>query len=158
MFYKYFENCFHNCNTWLRLYFSKNNIDANNVEVFHANDQDQDQDTFEIIDQSSTLLNCNQKEQKFNNSTPIRILQQSNESKNKDNDYEYNKECIICLEIFNINNPLTLTLCSCGMNKTNFHLPCLLLWIEKNRNISCPVCRSDLYFEESNDYSNLNNV
>lgn len=43
-------------------------------------------------------------------------------------------------------NPKVRTLCSCGMNRTNFHLSCLLEWT--NRDANCPVCRAYLYYED----------
>lgn len=56
-------------------------------------------------------------------------------------------ECVICLEEFSKENPLIHTLCACGENKTLFHYPCLLLWLEK-KNI-CPNCSSTLFFQAS---------
>lgn len=43
-------------------------------------------------------------------------------------------------------DPKVRTLCSCGMNRTNFHMSCLLEW--KNRDAKCPVCREYLYYED----------
>ncbi|CEG50291.1 ring zinc finger domain superfamily protein [Plasmopara halstedii] len=55
-------------------------------------------------------------------------------------------ECIMCLDTFSENNPKVRTLCNCGINRTNFHMSCLLEWI--NRDANCPVCREYLYFED----------
>ncbi|RLN96525.1 hypothetical protein BBJ28_00018296 [Nothophytophthora sp. Chile5] len=44
-------------------------------------------------------------------------------------------------------NPKVRTLCNCGMNRTNFHLSCLLEWL--NRDANCPVCRAYLFFEDA---------
>jgi hypothetical protein len=164
MFYKYFKTC---CNNFLRFLFNCNDnsnivYGGNNLELC-----DQDQDHFEKIDQSSTtLLNNNNNIEEYDNNEDnieifdyqneinnptLRLLQLNNDCKNENIDY---KECLICLDNFTINNPLTLTLCSCGMNKTNFHLPCLLLWIEKNGKIVCPICNGNLYFEENLENSN----
>ncbi|GMI51002.1 hypothetical protein TeGR_g4960, partial [Tetraparma gracilis] len=57
------------------------------------------------------------------------------------------EECVICMEGFDEGNPKMLTLCNCGMNKTNFHYSCLLQWTEKNS--SCPSCRHELLWEEA---------
>ena len=35
----------------------------------------------------------------------------------------------------------------CGINRTNFHMSCLLEWL--NRDANCPVCRKYLYFEDA---------
>ncbi|TDH64866.1 uncharacterized protein CCR75_000615 [Bremia lactucae] len=56
-------------------------------------------------------------------------------------------ECIMCLDTFNEENPKVRTLCHCGMNRTNFHMSCLLEWL--NRNANCPVCREYLFFEDT---------
>ncbi|KAG1688044.1 hypothetical protein DVH05_004454 [Phytophthora capsici] len=56
-------------------------------------------------------------------------------------------ECIMCLDTFSENNPKVRTLCNCGMNRTNFHMSCLLEWL--NRDANCPVCREYLFFEDS---------
>jgi len=59
------------------------------------------------------------------------------------------EECVICLQEFDKENPLIPTLCNCGIGKTRFHLPCLLVWIDKNKNIaSCPSCGDALFYEE----------
>mmetsp|Transcript_34483 Transcript_34483/g.50060 ORF Transcript_34483/g.50060 Transcript_34483/m.50060 type:complete len:280 (-) Transcript_34483:92-931(-) len=55
-------------------------------------------------------------------------------------------ECVICMEGFSDDNPRMPTLCGCGENKTYFHLPCLLVWIDKND--TCPSCREKLTWEE----------
>jgi len=55
-------------------------------------------------------------------------------------------ECVICMEGFNDDNPRMPTLCRCGENKTYFHLPCLLLWTDKNG--ECPSCRQHITWEE----------
>jgi hypothetical protein len=44
-------------------------------------------------------------------------------------------------------NPKVRTLCNCGMNRTNFHMSCLLEWLNRDRN--CPVCREYLFYEDS---------
>uniref|UniRef100_K3WBN4 RING-type E3 ubiquitin transferase n=1 Tax=Globisporangium ultimum (strain ATCC 200006 / CBS 805.95 / DAOM BR144) TaxID=431595 RepID=K3WBN4_GLOUD len=59
---------------------------------------------------------------------------------------EQDLECIMCLDIFSPDNPKVRTLCSCGMNRTNFHMSCLMEW--KNRNAKCPVCREYLFYED----------
>ncbi|ETV99279.1 hypothetical protein H310_08017 [Aphanomyces invadans] len=56
-------------------------------------------------------------------------------------------ECVMCLDTFDAGNPRIRTLCNCGMNRTNFHLSCLLEWT--NRDSTCPVCRENLFFEEN---------
>ncbi|CAI5712520.1 unnamed protein product [Hyaloperonospora brassicae] len=56
-------------------------------------------------------------------------------------------ECIVCLGTFSVDDPKVRTLCMCGMNRTNFHMSCLLEWL--NRDANCPVCREYLYFEDS---------
>ncbi|KAG7400574.1 hypothetical protein PHYBOEH_005097 [Phytophthora boehmeriae] len=56
-------------------------------------------------------------------------------------------ECIMCLDTFSEDNPKVRTLCNCGMNRTNFHMSCLLEWL--NRDANCPVCREYLFFEDS---------
>mmetsp|Transcript_11389 Transcript_11389/g.11418 ORF Transcript_11389/g.11418 Transcript_11389/m.11418 type:complete len:155 (-) Transcript_11389:68-532(-) len=55
-------------------------------------------------------------------------------------------ECVICLDPFDMTNPMMPTLCSCGENKACFHYPCLLLWRENTS--FCPVCRCTLYYQE----------
>ncbi|KAL4125209.1 hypothetical protein PRIC2_008794 [Phytophthora ramorum] len=55
-------------------------------------------------------------------------------------------ECIMCLDTFSEDNPKVRTLCNCGMNRTNFHMSCLLEWL--NRDTNCPVCREYLFFED----------
>ena len=59
---------------------------------------------------------------------------------------EIGDECVICMEEFEPTNPRMPTLCGCGENKTYFHLPCLLQWIEQDKN--CPSCRKRLRWEE----------
>ncbi|KAI9908528.1 hypothetical protein PsorP6_004259 [Peronosclerospora sorghi] len=56
-------------------------------------------------------------------------------------------ECVMCLDTFSDDNSKVRTLCNCGMNRTNFHMSCLLEWL--NRNVNCPVCREYLFFEDS---------
>jgi hypothetical protein len=55
-------------------------------------------------------------------------------------------ECVICMEPFDSTNPRMPTLCSCGVNKTYFHLPCLYQWIEQSE--ECPSCRTKITWEE----------
>jgi len=63
---------------------------------------------------------------------------------------EHGPECVICLGDFDDSNPVIPTLCNCGENRTLFHLPCLLLWIDKNRDkATCPACDSQLFFQEA---------
>lgn len=59
---------------------------------------------------------------------------------------EMDLECVMCLDTFSAVNPKVRTLCNCGMNRTNFHMSCLLEW--KNRDAKCPVCREYLYYED----------
>ena len=59
---------------------------------------------------------------------------------------ESEDECVICMEGFSDDNPRMPTLCGCGENKTFFHLPCLLLWTDKNE--ACPSCREEIAWEE----------
>ncbi|TYZ69210.1 hypothetical protein PybrP1_011921 [[Pythium] brassicae (nom. inval.)] len=59
---------------------------------------------------------------------------------------ERDLECVMCLDTFSSLNPKVRTLCNCGMNRTNFHMSCLLEW--KNRAAKCPVCREYLYYED----------
>ncbi|GAB9474430.1 hypothetical protein Gpo141_00011555 [Globisporangium polare] len=59
---------------------------------------------------------------------------------------ENDLECVMCLDTFNPDNPKVRTLCNCGMNRTNFHMSCLMEW--KNRNAKCPVCREYLFYED----------
>jgi Ring finger domain len=56
------------------------------------------------------------------------------------------EECVICMEPFDASNPRMPTLCSCGVNKTYFHLPCLYQWIEQS--MECPSCRTKITWEE----------
>lgn len=63
--------------------------------------------------------------------------------------WENLRECVICMEEFDENNPEMPVLCECGVNKTFFHYPCLLEWLAKEDN--CPVCRKTLFFEEIGD-------
>ena len=60
---------------------------------------------------------------------------------------ECGDECVICMESFTDADPKMLTLCNCGMNKTNFHYRCLLQWTAKEA--TCPSCRNDLLWEEA---------
>ncbi|KAJ0411589.1 hypothetical protein ATCC90586_004239 [Pythium insidiosum] len=55
-------------------------------------------------------------------------------------------ECVMCLDTFSEDNPKVRSLCNCGMNRTNFHLSCLLEWLDRDPN--CPVCRAYLFYEE----------
>eukprot|EP01031_Cornospumella_fuschlensis_P039072 gene39072-47534_t len=55
-------------------------------------------------------------------------------------------ECIICLEEFSTDNPKVKTLCKCGENRSSFHYPCLLYWLEHKS--SCPNCSSSIFFQE----------
>jgi Ring finger domain len=71
------------------------------------------------------------------------VLLQSGHVNNDDYNIE---ECVICMEPFDISNPRMPTLCSCGTNKTYFHLPCLYQWIEQSEN--CPTCRSKITWDE----------
>nr|CCA19920.1 conserved hypothetical protein [Albugo laibachii Nc14] len=55
-------------------------------------------------------------------------------------------ECIMCLDTFSEVNPKLRTLCNCGMNRTNFHLSCLIEWMQHDP--TCPICRTFLYYED----------
>ncbi|GLD96996.1 hypothetical protein PINS_up005679 [Pythium insidiosum] len=55
-------------------------------------------------------------------------------------------ECVMCLDTFSDDNPKVRSLCNCGVNRTNFHLSCLLEWLDRDPN--CPVCRAYLFYEE----------
>lgn len=55
-------------------------------------------------------------------------------------------ECVMCMEGFDDTNPRMPTLCGCGENKTFFHLPCLLNYVDQNPN--CPVCGEKITWEE----------
>ena len=57
-------------------------------------------------------------------------------------------ECVICMEEFTSENPRMPTLCACGENRTQFHYPCLLLWLEQKN--TCPTCSSTLFYEVLN--------
>ena len=57
------------------------------------------------------------------------------------------RECIICMEEFDSNNPEINTLCKCGINRAHWHLMCLMQWLEKDS--TCPVCREPIFYEES---------
>ncbi|RYG66437.1 hypothetical protein EON64_09750 [archaeon] len=59
---------------------------------------------------------------------------------------EHADECIICLEEFTTDNPKVKTLCNCGENRSSFHYPCLLYWLEHKA--SCPNCSSNIFFQE----------
>ena len=61
---------------------------------------------------------------------------------------DYEDECVICFEGFDIDNPRMPTLCGCGENKTYFHLPCLLQWTDKH--LECPACRQKITWQEFN--------
>ena len=62
-------------------------------------------------------------------------------------DDEEEDECVICMEPFHSTlNPQMPTACGCGDNKTYFHLPCLLTWVE--RDVTCPGCRERLIWQE----------
>uniref|UniRef100_M4B6Y8 RING-type domain-containing protein n=1 Tax=Hyaloperonospora arabidopsidis (strain Emoy2) TaxID=559515 RepID=M4B6Y8_HYAAE len=50
-------------------------------------------------------------------------------------------------EATGVDDPKVRTLCMCGINRTNFHMSCLLEWL--NRDANCPVCRKYLYFEDA---------
>ena len=64
-----------------------------------------------------------------------------------DDDEEEEDECVICMEPFHPTlNPRMPTACGCGDNKTYFHLPCLLTWVE--RDVTCPGCRERLIWQE----------
>ena len=65
-------------------------------------------------------------------------------------------ECVICLDEFDNSNPAMMTLCACGENRTLFHYPCLLLWLEKKS--TCPNCSSDLYYQVSLGTSRISNI
>lgn len=56
-------------------------------------------------------------------------------------------ECVICLGEFTADNPRVYTLCRCGENKTHFHYPCLLVWLDQKT--ICPTCSAELFFQES---------
>lgn len=55
------------------------------------------------------------------------------------------EECLLCLGEFSKENPQICTLCSCGENRTKFHYPCLLMWLEKKP--VCPTCDSSIFYQ-----------
>ena len=61
---------------------------------------------------------------------------------------EHRNECVICLAEFTIENPKMLTLCACGEQRTLFHYPCLLLYLEKKK--ICPYCNQELFYQVMN--------
>jgi len=58
------------------------------------------------------------------------------------------KECSICMEGFNEEDTEVQTLCQCGENKHSYHLHCLLWWKEKSGKQNCPVCDSEIFFDQ----------
>lgn len=50
-----------------------------------------------------------------------------------------NYECFICLENYKEKPNLKILYCS-----HVFHPDCLLTWVEKNKDIKCPVCKKDI--------------
>lgn len=75
------------------------------------------------------------------------VLQLSASSSNNNAVVHRSPECVICMEEFSTENPRMPTLCACGENRTMFHYPCLLLWLEKKS--TCPSCSSSLFYEVS---------
>jgi hypothetical protein len=59
----------------------------------------------------------------------------------------HDDECVICLEEFSSENPQVSTLCQCGENRSKFHYPCLLMWMQKKP--VCPTCDQTLFYEVS---------
>mmetsp|Transcript_19710 Transcript_19710/g.23961 ORF Transcript_19710/g.23961 Transcript_19710/m.23961 type:complete len:293 (-) Transcript_19710:2697-3575(-) len=58
------------------------------------------------------------------------------------------KECLLCMEGFTPVHPEVRTLCSCGVNKNSYHLSCLLTWRGRSGRTTCPVCDTELFFED----------
>jgi hypothetical protein len=54
-------------------------------------------------------------------------------------------ECVICLGEFCSENPQVFTLCSCGENRSKFHYPCLVMWMERKQ--VCPTCDKSLFYQ-----------
>ena len=77
---------------------------------------------------------------------PVKFASNSEQATENRRAWENLRECVICMEEFDENNPEMPVLCECGINKTFFHYACLLEWLAKEDN--CPVCRKTLFFEE----------
>jgi hypothetical protein len=61
----------------------------------------------------------------------------------------FEPECIICLDIFTVNNPRVSCRCRCKFESQSnpMHLMCLLSWTEQQQAQICPVCRDPIHFE-----------
>ena len=64
------------------------------------------------------------------------------------------KECMFCMEGFTKElGSEVYTLCRCGENKHSFHLQCILRWVESTDKQICPVCNSELYYDDSSSFN-----